>query len=77
MPIMRSARSALLASRDMTHGQYRHHFWWGGVVLGHVIPFVLFLIAPSTIAVAALAAVIGLFLYEYAFVMAPQRVPNS
>jgi hypothetical protein len=68
---------ALLASRDITHGHYRNHFWWGGVVLGHVIPFVLFLIAPFTAPIAALAAMVGLFFYEYAFVMAPQRVPNS
>jgi hypothetical protein len=27
--------------------------------------------------VAALAAIVGLFFYEYAFVMAPQHVPNS
>jgi formate-dependent nitrite reductase membrane component NrfD len=68
---------ALLASRDITHGHYRTHFWWGGVALGHVIPFALFLVAPFTIPVAALAALVGLFFYEYAFVMAPQRIPNS
>jgi Fe-S-cluster-containing dehydrogenase component/formate-dependent nitrite reductase membrane component NrfD len=68
---------ALLASRDMTEGHYRHHFWWGGVALGHIIPFVLFFAAPLTIPVAALAAMVGLFFYEYAFVMAPQRIPNS
>jgi Fe-S-cluster-containing dehydrogenase component/formate-dependent nitrite reductase membrane component NrfD len=68
---------ALLASRDMTHGNYRNHFWWGGVALGHVIPLAMFLVAPITVPVAALAAVAGLFFYEYAFVMAPQRIPNS
>ncbi len=68
---------ALLASRDITHGRYRNHFWWGGVTLGHVIPFTLFWVAPFTIPVAALAALVGLFFYEYAFVMAPQRIPNS
>jgi len=68
---------AMLASRDITHGQYRNHFWWGGIALGHVIPLVLFLVAPLTIPVAALAAMVGLFFYEYAFVMAPQRIPNS
>jgi hypothetical protein len=68
---------AMLASRDITHGQYRNHFWWGGIALGHIVPFALFIIAPFTIPVAALAAMIGLFFYEYAFVMAPQRVPNS
>lgn len=68
---------ALLASRDITHGHYRNHFWWGGVALGHVVPFALFLIVPLTVPVAALAALVGLFFYEYAFVMAPQRIPNS
>ena len=29
------------------------------------------------IPIAVLAAVIGLYLYEHAFVMAPQEVPNS
>ena len=28
-------------------------------------------------AIAGLCAVIGLYLYEYAFVMAPQEIPNS
>jgi Fe-S-cluster-containing dehydrogenase component len=68
---------ALLAARDITHGQYRKHFWWGGVVLGHVVPLALFLLAPSTVLMAALAVMVGLFFYEYAFVMAPQRIPNS
>jgi formate-dependent nitrite reductase membrane component NrfD len=68
---------ALLASRDMTNGHFRKHYWLGGIALGHVIPFALFLIAPMTIPIAALAAMIGLFFYEYAFVMAPQRIPNS
>ncbi|HSL43003.1 MAG TPA: 4Fe-4S dicluster domain-containing protein [Anaerolineales bacterium] len=68
---------ALLASRDITHGRYRNHFWWGGIALGHVTPLALFLVAPFATPLAALAAVVGLFFHEYAFVMAPQRVPNS
>jgi formate-dependent nitrite reductase membrane component NrfD len=68
---------AMLASRDITHGHYRNHFWWGGIALGHIVPFALFLVAPFTVPLAALAAMVGLFFYEYAFVMAPQRVPNS
>ncbi len=68
---------AMLASRDITHGHYRNHFWWGGIALGHVIPLALFLVAPLTAPAAALAALVGLFFYEYAFVMAPQRIPNS
>jgi len=68
---------AMLASRDITHGQYRNHFWWGGIALGHILPLTLFLLTPLTVPLAALAAMVGLFFYEYAFVMAPQRIPNS
>jgi formate-dependent nitrite reductase membrane component NrfD len=68
---------AMLASRDITHGRYRNHFWWGGVAVGHIVPFVLFVVAPVSIPAAAFAAIVGLFFYEYAFVMAPQRIPNS
>jgi len=69
---------AMLASREISHGKYRNHFWWGGVGLGHIVPLALFF-AASTAAmpVAALAAIVGLFFYEYAFVMAPQQIPNS
>ena len=68
---------ALLASRDITHGHYRNHFWWGGIALGHLLPLVVVFMVPSAVALAALAAIVGLFFYEYAFVMAPQRIPNS
>ena len=68
----------MLASREMTHGKFRNHFWWGGIVLGHLLPLALFFTA-STIAmpVAVMAVIVGLFFYEYAFVMAPQHIPNS
>ncbi len=68
---------AMLGHREMTNGRYRNHYWWGGIGLGHILPFALFLIAPLSIPVAALAAMVGLFFYEYAFVMAPQHIPNS
>jgi len=68
---------AMLGHREMTNGRYRNHYWYGGIGLGHVLPFALFLIAPLSIPVAALAAMVGLFFYEYAFVMAPQHIPNS
>jgi Fe-S-cluster-containing dehydrogenase component/formate-dependent nitrite reductase membrane component NrfD len=69
---------ALLAHREMTLGKFRNHYWWGGIGLGHLIPLAL-LFAFSTIAlpVAVVCAVVGLFFYEYAFVMAPQHIPNS
>jgi formate-dependent nitrite reductase membrane component NrfD/ferredoxin len=69
---------ALLAHREMTHGRFRKHYWWGGITLGHLVPLAL-LFAFSTFAlpVAVACAIVGLFFYEYAFVMAPQHIPNS
>jgi Fe-S-cluster-containing dehydrogenase component/formate-dependent nitrite reductase membrane component NrfD len=69
---------ALLAHREMTQGKFRNHYWWGGITLGHLVPLVLFF-AFSTLAlpVAVACAIVGLFFYEYAFVMAPQHIPNS
>ncbi len=69
--------TAMLASREMTHGKFRNHYWWGGIVLGHIIPLVLMIAFTPALPVAVLAALVGLFFYEYAFVMAPQHIPNS
>jgi formate-dependent nitrite reductase membrane component NrfD len=69
---------ALLASREMTHGRFRNQFWWGGIVLGHLVPLALFIIFSVLASpVAVLCVIVGLFFYEYAFVMAPQYIPNS
>ena len=68
---------ALLASREMTHGKFRNHYWWGGIAMGHIIPIVLMIAFTPALPVAVLAALVGLFFYQYAFVMAPQYIPNS
>ena len=75
---------AARAAHDISHGKYRRHFWGGAIGLGHLLPLVLILLAgvgaavsPLLLAIAALAAVAGLYLFEYVFVMAPQEVPNS
>jgi formate-dependent nitrite reductase membrane component NrfD len=69
--------TAMLASREMTHGKFRNHYWWGGIALGHIIPLVLMIAFAPALPVAVLATLVGLFFYEYAFVMAPQYIPNS
>ena len=69
------AESAL---HEMKRGRYRKHFWYGGLVLGHVVPLLLLATGESVANVlAGVVVLIGLYLYEYAFVMAPQVVPNS
>jgi len=69
--------TALLSSREMTHGKYRNHYWWGGIALGHVLPLVLVLVFAPALPAAVLFTLVGLFFYEYAFVLAPQHIPNS
>ncbi|MCH9688063.1 MAG: polysulfide reductase NrfD [Deltaproteobacteria bacterium] len=69
---------AARAAHEITHGRYRHRFWWGAIVMGHAAPLAL-LATGSTglVAVGAVLAGVGLYLYEHAFVMAPQEIPNS
>ncbi len=69
---------AARAAHEITRGRYRVHFWGGAIILGHLVPAgLLFASSPILAAVAGLAAIVGLYLYEHAFVMAPQEVPNS
>ncbi len=75
---------AARAAREIRKGRHARSFWWGAIVLGHVLPLALLLISSSSIssslvpgALAALFATIGLYAYEHAFVMAPQEIPNS
>ncbi len=69
---------ALLGFREMTHGQLRGPFWLGGIILGHLLPLALvFTPLAAALPAAVLCGVAGLFLYQYAFVLAPQRIPNS
>jgi len=73
-----SSEVALLGYREMTNGLFRNHYWWGGVALGHIVPLIAFFIFGAlALPVAVACSVVGLFLYEYAFVLAPQRIPNS
>ena len=68
---------AMLAHREMTHGRFSNHYWWGGITVGHLIPLILVLAFAPALPVAVLFTVVGLFFYQYAFVMAPQHIPNS
>ena len=70
---------AAAAVRLITHGRYAPHFR-GGVIGGLVLPLLLIAFAGGSLPVVGLAGALslaGLFLYEWAFVMAPQQVPNN
>ncbi len=75
---------AARAAHEISHGKYRNHFWAGSIGLGHVVPFILLIVAglsaalaPVLLIIAAITTIIGLYLFEHAFVMAPQEIPNS
>ena len=74
---------AARAARSITHGKYKNWFWQGAIVAGHFVPMVLLGFASMTDfsqlagAAGAVAALVGLYCFEYAFVMAPQEIANS
>ena len=83
-----STAHARLAVWEMTHGRYRNYFWMGlGVsILGGLLPWLVLIsflpianmmtTIPITVGIAgAPLALIGLMLYEHAYVQAGQSVP--
>jgi len=81
--IPHASEVATRAAHEIRYGRYKNHFRLGNILLGHIIPLILILVAffllPNffVVAAAGLSTLIGLYLYEYAFVMAPQEIPNS
>ncbi len=78
------SRHVELAVEVMTKGTYAKQFWWGGVVLGLLIPAVLVAVAlvagvasPALVALAGICALVGMYAYEDTFVRAGQSVPLS
>ena len=60
-------------------GRYAPHYW-GSLIGGIVLPLLLIVLAGGSLPAVALGGALslaGLFFYEWAFVMAPQRVPNN
>lgn len=74
---------AAQAAHEISHGRYRRYFWGGSITIGHIVPLLLVVAVsffgggPLVLILSALAAIVGMYTYEYAFVMAPQDIPNS
>jgi len=80
----KGSRHVELAVGAMTKGKYAQQFWWGGVVVGLVLPATAVIVSlaadidsPALPALAGLLALIGMFAYEDSFVRAGQSVPLS
>ncbi len=70
---------AAAAAHLITRGRYRNHYR-GSLVFGLGLPLALVALAsdsPAALAIAGALSLVGLFAYEWAFVMAPQEVPNN
>ena len=70
---------AKAAAKMITRGRYAPHYW-ASLGLGLLAPIVIVATmgaGAAPLAAAGVLAIVGLFVYEWAFVMAPQKVPNS
>ena len=83
--VSHGSRHVEIAVHNMVQGEFGSLFW-GGILLGVVVPLILGIIAlvvsssSAAVALGALAgifALIGMFLSETAFVRAGQSVPLS
>jgi formate-dependent nitrite reductase membrane component NrfD len=77
--IPHASQPALAAAHMITHGRYAG-WYWGSILIGALAPLVMLIVAgssPLALATAGALALVGLFMYEWAFVMAPQQVPNN
>jgi hypothetical protein len=64
------------AAARIVRGQFRTAFWAGGVALGIAVPLAALTIGGSAAvaAGASVAALAGLFAYEYCWIVAPQTI---
>jgi formate-dependent nitrite reductase membrane component NrfD len=70
---------AATAARMITRGRYARHYW-GSLACGILLPLAIVATSrssPAALAAAGALSLAGLFAYEWAFVFAPQQVPNS
>lgn len=79
-----ASTAAAAAARMITHGKYKRPYQiglWVGLVLPSLLTTFAIIsggvLAPWLLALAGLLSILGLFAYEWAFVMAPQQVPNN
>lgn len=64
------------AAARITRGRFRQAFWFGGLGVGVAVPLVVLAVSGSPVAVAAagVAALAGLFAFEYCWIIAPQTI---
>ena len=73
-----STHDAATVAHEITRGQFSRQFWLGTILIGNVLPLMLFIFAPAAAAVpAAILILAGLYIGEHIWVKAPQMIPLS
>lgn len=73
-----ATNDAATVAKMITRGRFSRHFWLGTILMGHVLPLLLFIFGPEIAAVpAAVLILIGLYIGEHVWVKAPQLIPLS
>ncbi|WIV68208.1 polysulfide reductase NrfD [Natrialbaceae archaeon AArc-T1-2] len=64
------------AAARITKGRFKTAFWLGGIVVGIVAPLAVLAVGASAplVAAAGVLALIGLFAFEYCWIIAPQTI---
>ncbi|RBI58539.1 4Fe-4S ferredoxin [halophilic archaeon] len=64
------------AAARIVRGRFSTAFWAGGVAVGIIVPLIALGLsaAPIVVALASVAALTGLFAYEYCWIIAPQTI---
>ncbi|WP_327053875.1 4Fe-4S dicluster domain-containing protein [Halomicrococcus gelatinilyticus] len=64
------------AAARIARGRFSTAFWGGGIVVGIALPLVALALSatPVAVALAGVAALVGLFAYEYCWITAPQTI---
>jgi len=64
------------AAARITRGRFRRAFWLGGIGVGIALPLVALAASgvPAAVAVAGALALLGLFAFEYCWIIAPQTI---
>ena len=62
------------AAARITRGRFSRPFWYGGIVVGIVLPLVGLAVGGPGIVAAGLLALAGLFAFEYCWITAPQTI---
>ena len=74
-----ASQVAAATAHLITHGRYAP-WYWASVICGMALPLIMIVLAGASVVALAFAgalSLLGLFAYEWAFVMAPQQVPNN